>query len=443
MKLIHHAFLFLTALWLTPLDVLSAADAPLTAGIAAVEITPDVTLINWVNKKPYGEVLDPLFVRALVLSDAKQRVAILAFDLVETRESLTAEVRAAVTKELGIPGDHVLLNASHSHSAPFPPAGDEILLPPEKALMHPQSETELYRAWAARLPEWCVAAVKQADTSRRPATLGLARAWAGEVLFNRRPVGHDGMVKTTLEPANPYALPEAQRFGPVDPTLTWLSLRDPAGKPLAAAFHLPAHSVSVYGENTGLSADWPGAVVCRVKSALGVETMFLQGCAGDIVPWRRGVKNVERMGELVAERALAAEANWQTLPAAPLVAHNVAVELPYHERWRGQTPRPTKRSEVQLITYGSLAIVALPGEPLTRLGQAIQERSPFPHTLVLGYSNGSGVQYVGVPGEKAKGGYEMGEWGLGSDEAGSVLIDAAVKMLNTAQPPSRSRETEP
>jgi hypothetical protein len=92
-------------------------------------------------------------------------------------------------------------------------------------------------------------------------------------------------------------------------------------------------------------------------------------------------------------------------------------------------PSATKHSEVQLITVGPLALVALPGEPLTKIGQAIQERSPFPETLVLGYSNGSGVQYVGVPGEKSKGGYEMGPWGLGDDSCGGVLIEAAVKLL--------------
>jgi neutral ceramidase len=412
------------------------ADTPLAAGIAAIEITPDVNLVNWVTRMPYGAVLDPLFVRALVLSDAAdRRVVLLAFDLVETREEFNAEVRAAISKELGIPGDHVLLNASHSHSAPFSPTGKDVLSIAEQKLMQPQQGTVLYRTWSASLTGRCVDAVRKADASRRPATLGLARAWAGEVLFNRRPVCKDGTVKSTLAPANPYALPEAQRFGPVDPTLTWLSLRDDAGKPIAAAFMLSAHAVAVYGEHTGLSADWPGAVVKRLNTSLGVETMFLQGCAGDIVPWRRGVRNAERMGEVVAERALAAEANWQALPAAALRAANVVVELPFSERSRGETGQPVKRSEVQLITYGSLAIVALPGEPLTRVGQEIQERSPFPHTVVLGYSNGSGVQYVGVPGEKTRGGYEMGEWGLGSDEAGGILIEAAVKILTEAHNP--------
>lgn len=405
----------------------------LSAGSAAIDITPDVNLINWVNQKPHGKVLDPLYVRALVLSDGAARVVFLALDLVENRESFSADVRAAITKDLGVAGDHIVLNASHSHSAPFPPPGNEPLIVPEKKLMLPQLETDLYRAWSARLLTSCVNAAKQADAARRPATLGLARAWVGDVLFNRRPVGADGIVKTTLVPANPYALPAGLRFGPVDPTLTWLSLHDESGKPIAAAYHLAAHAVSVYGEDPGLSADWPGAVGRALKTKLGIDPLFLQGCAGDIVPARRGIKHAEAMGHLIAERAAGAEANWQALPDSPLTAARREVDLPYSERARAETQRPSKRSEVQLVTYGSLAIIALPGEPLTKIGQAIQERSPFPHTLVLGYSNGSGVEYIGIAGEKAKGGYEMGEWGLGTDEAGPVLIEAAVKLLEAAR----------
>ena len=78
---------------------------------------------------------------------------------------------------------------------------------------------------------------------------------------------------------------------------------------------------------------------------------------------------------------------------------------------------------------GTLAIVTLPGEPLSGLSTAIQERSPFPHTIVLGSSNGRGIGYVGLPGNKIKGGYEMSDVGHGADEAGGFLVDSAVRLL--------------
>ena len=68
-------------------------------------------------------------------------------------------------------------------------------------------------------------------------------------------------------------------------------------------------------------------------------------------------------------------------------------------------------------------------EPLNELGVAIQDRSPFPHTLVLGYANGRGATYVGLPGKKWKGGYEMSHVGTGGDEVGQSMVDSAIRLL--------------
>ncbi|MEY4940993.1 MAG: hypothetical protein RIQ93_2728, partial [Verrucomicrobiota bacterium] len=126
-----------------------------------------------------------------------------------------------------------------------------------------------------------------------------------------------------------------------------------------------------------------------------------------------------------------ARAAAQTLPlaAAPLVVGQAVVGLPLTPASVAQLGRPTTDSEVQVITCGELAIVGLPGEPLVGLAQEIKRASPFPHTLVLGYSNGDGVEYVGLPGEKAKGGYEMGPYGLGTDECGGILVATAGRLL--------------
>ena len=48
---------------------------------------------------------------------------------------------------------------------------------------------------------------------------------------------------------------------------------------------------------------------------------------------------------------------------------------------------------------------------------------------MLGYSNGNGVHYVGLPGEKARGGYEMGVAGAGTDECGGLLVETANRVL--------------
>ena len=83
---------------------------------------------------------------------------------------------------------------------------------------------------------------------------------------------------------------------------------------------------------------------------------------------------------------------------------------------------------------------------MTEIGMAIRDRSPFPQTLVLGYSNGNGVHYVGLPGEKARGGYEAGVAGAGTDECGAMLVETALRLINDvygrAQPTTPTRTTQ-
>ena len=106
--------------------------------------------------------------------------------------------------------------------------------------------------------------------------------------------------------------------------------------------------------------------------------------------------------------------------------------------WLSKTKPPTE-AEIQVISCGDLAFVALPGEPLIEISFAIQKASPFPHTLVLGYSNGDGVEYVGPPGEKIKGGYEMGPDGRGTDECGGMMVATALRLLREHRGPLANR----
>ena len=418
---------FAVSLAIGGLPLTTAAD--LTAGAARAEISPSTNVLNWVDHKPYPGVLDPVFVRATVVSDGANRVALIAWDVTDTREGFVAKVRAAVSRATGIPGTNILITASHTHSAPWVPSENDSLLEAERRTLLPVQNGPGYSEWAENLITRTVAAAKQADKARKPVTLSIARAWAGDLVFNRRPIREDGKVETSFTPADPYSLPHGERFGPVDPTLTLLGFVDASGASLSTLFTLPCHPVSIYPHDPRVSADWPGPVSARLSAAFGGEASFFQGCAGDIVPVRRGLPPRDKMAELIGDRALAAWTNRHLIQSGSLQALVVPVRLPLNDAARQDTGKPAFDSEVQLITYGSLAIVAIPGEPLTGLGMEIQRRSPYPHTVVLGYSNGGGVQYVGSTGDKRKGGYEMGVAGAGEDRCGQIIINAACQAL--------------
>lgn len=403
----------------------------LRAGIAKADITPDPQMLNWtlVPPRPYAEVHDPLFVRALVLSDAQTRVAIISWDLLDAREYAVARVRAAVSQATGIPGRHILVQASHNHSGPKSEMGAEPNTARELRTSRPVQQSPVYRPWADRLIETCVDVVRRAETASQPADIFIGRASVAEWMFNRRPVRSDQTVQSTLLPADPYVLGNGLRFGTVDPTLTVLSLRARSGGSIALLFHVPIHVVAVYSQYKGISADWPGRVAELIRAKGGGEAMFLQGCAGDIVPARRGFEAVEAMATLISERALAADKVAVKLPTGALSVSRAVLGLPATDAAAKDLGRESIDAEVMAVTMGTLAIVTLPGEPLQELATAIQRRSPFPDTIVLGYANGRGVGYVGLPGGKAKGGYEMSEVGAGTDEAGGFLVETAVRLL--------------
>ncbi|HEY1108905.1 MAG TPA: hypothetical protein VGE76_09740, partial [Opitutaceae bacterium] len=368
----------------------------LRAGAARVEITPEVAMLNWNTLRPYGAVHDPVFARAVVLDDGATRIAFVGWDMLDAREYAVARVRRAISGATGIPEAHIIVHATHNHSGPKSEMGPEPVLPKEQVKSRPAQQHPVYRAWADALVEKCVALVRQADAAAVPVSLWLGRAHVGEWLFNRRPVKPDGTVQTMMVPADPLALPAGLRFGPVDPTATVLSLRGAEGRSVATFFHLTAHAVAVYGAYPGVSADWPGAAMQALRTDLGGEAFFLQGCAGDIVPARRGLDAAMTMGQGIAARVAKASKLAVKLPAAALRTWTTTLELPTTPEAAVTMKRPTLSAEVQLVTCGPLALVTLPGEPLLELATAIQAGSPYPHTLVLGYTNGRGVGYVGL-----------------------------------------------
>lgn len=435
-------------LFLAVLSALAAAPAEkpisLRVGAAREDITPDVTVRNWVTGKTYDNVLDPLYVHVLVIDDGRTKAAIIRWDLVDVSESARDEVRKVVGGALSIPGENILINASHTHSAPWAPVYSGGQRGRERdtwwalRYMPTQNAYPPFRKWMDRILAASEQAARRAAAGARPADMLIGRVAVSEFLNNRRPRAPAwGLAEPRPTPIvnyshkdwNPDVLQGGAVFGPMDRTLTLVAFRDPQAATIATLFHVACHAVSIYPSNPGISADWPGAASARLSAVFGGESMFLQGNAGDINPWRRGAAAVAEMAEGLAKKSQAAMRFAVKLSPGPLTFGRSTVELPLMPAARERTGTDRVIAEVQVVVCGPLAFVTLPGEPLTALGVQIRERSPFPQTIVLGYSNGNGVHYVGLPGEKARGGYEAGVAGAGEDAAGQLLVETAVNLL--------------
>lgn len=441
-----HSITFLFPAFLGAAVLASAAEpeVPLKAGVARVDITPEPAVLNWVTGKPYGEVHDPLCLHLLLLDDGKSRVAVVRWDLVDVSESARDEVRRVVSAELAMPAENILVNASHNHSAPWSPVWNGGLRGRERdtwwalRYMPAQNEFPPFHRWMDTLLSAATKAAHEAAASLQPISLQVTRFSAGDYLFNRRPRSAawglaPGNRPAVVPPTNPDWDPEllqsGMTFGPMDRTFTVLALRDETGKSVASVFHVACHAVAIYPSNPAISGDWPGAASRAIAAVGGGEALFLQGCAGDVNPFRRGEAAVKTMAEALADKTRRALPTAVRLQAGPLRVARKVIRLPITAEAQKRVGDPTVAAEIQVITCGPLAIVALPGEPMTELGLAIREHSPFPQTLVLGYSNGNGAHYVGMRGEKARGGYEAGTPGAGTEDCAQLMIDAAGELL--------------
>ena len=79
----------------------------MSAGAAEAVITPT---------KDADAIHDDLFVRALVVSDGNERIAILTADLIVIGRGTAADIRTKIHEATGIAEANIIINASHTHN---------------------------------------------------------------------------------------------------------------------------------------------------------------------------------------------------------------------------------------------------------------------------------------------------------------------------------------
>jgi neutral ceramidase len=405
--------------------------ASLLAGVGEHVITPPVgTPLFEPPDTPATGVHDDLFVRALALSDGQTIACIVTLDLLGLDADLVEHIHQAVQARTGLPPAQLMLAASHNHSAPLTLAAK------------PASQPTRNRAWEAHLIDQIAGCVAQAQEQMVAVTLAAGRAPV-QIGVNRRLA----LLSTTRMMPNPA--------GPLAPWVDVIRVDRVDGRPLAVLFSHAAHPVTVHDTATEFSADYPGAAVQTVRRRLGEEAvaLFAQGCAGNVnvLTWRGGFAAADQTGQALADAV--ANAARQAVPAAagPLRIISRELHLPYEQipadiaaallqrvqesydslQQQGGEPRaladqqsnlawarrmlelaqqpdpaPGLPFQVQGIALGDdLAILGLSSEPFVEYQLFLQEHSPFPQTLVLGYTN-CYAGYIPTAADYYLGGYE-------------------------------------
>jgi hypothetical protein len=288
---------------------------------------------------------------------------------------------------------------------------------------------------------------------------------------------HDNVEKVDTNPGYKGLLRPA---GPVDPQITFVSVRSTSGKPISLMASYGLHYVGGVTENT-ISADYFAIFADRVGELLGAERhqdppfvgIMANGTSGD-------VNNLERYSdEELAKRGPQPKKKYQPFEKAREVADLCASKvmeahktLKWHDHvklssvqrtltferryptkeevaWaesvkaRRIKPMSTSRYStystvlayaspdmpptldviVQTHRIGDLAVAAMPFEVFAEIGLELKQRSPIQPLMNISIANGS-HGYLPTPAQHKLGGYET--W-IGVNK---VQLDASVKMVN-------------
>ena len=225
---------------------------------------------------------------------------LLGGDLVGASGAWAQEVRERIGAAAGTTADHVLLNSQHTHAAPPTTGWSKIGGDWE---WHPE---ELH--YAGVLGDLLVSVASQAARNLRPARIGSARSVAEGLTVNRRQRVEGG----TILGWNP----DEQ----CDRDVAVLRVDAEEGGPICTVVAFAAHPVVVGPDVPEASSDFVGPLREHVRRWTGGECVFLQGCAGNIVPFEsfHTERGPERLfGQRLALVALQAWAAATLEPSRP------------------------------------------------------------------------------------------------------------------------------
>lgn len=232
----------------------------------------------------------PLRATALCLENDGTRLLVCDLDLTGLPTNVCDEMRAEIEQETGVPADHVSIGATHTHSAPVWNAETTNGLSPDMPGM------DLMPVWREKCRQAVLSACRMAVESLQPARIASGYG-ASEVTLNRRFSTPEG--RMVVSP---------HQGGLRDTTIALLRFDDLDGNTIASVVGYGTHPIVLAHQNTAISAEFPGALKEGVEKLVGGICLFLQGSAGDQIPFEAlsgDVRLAERIGNRIAADAAA------------------------------------------------------------------------------------------------------------------------------------------
>jgi hypothetical protein len=422
----------------------AAASGELRAGAAAVELVADDGMVIGGGIGPHKAVGQEgkLRASAVVIEDGQgARVALIECDVLMVDRDVLDAAAHRIERALNIPFDHILINATHTHSAPT------------TASIHGYRREE---GFTRQVGDKIVEAATAAARRLGPATMLFRLGEESSVGRNSRLLLADGTIWWT------GSYQDAVRpTGPFDPELPVWAFRRPDGSFEAVLFNHSTHTIGTARPGVR-SPSFYGLAAQELETAKGGTFLFFEGASGSThnfdlntpemtlrisravsdalekaeprpVHRVKGLRSefpftVRKFDEAADEKAVSDYCT-KRIKDSKAAEYTIGIframrkELAPH---RGET----RKTWVQAIQIGDTAVVGVPGECFTVLGEEIKRRSPFRYTYVFELAN----DYIGyIPDRK---GHELGGYqtwtGLHSylePGTGEAIVTESVRLL--------------
>lgn len=440
------AIFFLSAVALVvsvPLQPAAAGELKAGAAKAAFQADDSLVIGGGIGPgKAHGQEGELRASAVVVESPAGERAALVACDVLMIERDVLDRAAHRLERETGIPFDHILINATHTHHAPT------------TVTIHGYHREE---AFTRQVEDKIVEAGVAAYHRLAPSTFLFGVGEESSVGRNSRLLLSDGTIYWV------GSFTDAVRpTGPFDPELPVLAFRRGEGSFEAILFNHSTHSIGARKPGVRSPAFY-GLAAQEFEKEKGGTVIFFEGASGSThnldlnalematrikqaladtlekasarpIPHIRAIRKeislrVRKFDEADADRQVVAYCT-KRIPD-PKAAQGV-IDV-FRDMRKTLAPRQgeERKTWVQAIVLGDVAIVGAPGEFFTLLGQEIKRRSPYRYTFVFELAN----DYVGyIPDARAfdRGGYQvwMGLHSFLAKGSGEIIVDEAVGLLN-------------
>lgn len=454
----------------SPAAVKSKPGQVFRAGASTSNITPmlGTPIVGNFTEPLAKNIHDELHARCLALDDGTTKLVFVIIDNVGIDQVVFDEAKRLINEKTGVPKEHLLMSAVHTHSATS--AGGQGEKRRGWNMENPLDEYQVFLA--RRISDGVQVALNRLE----PARIGWGVGKVPQHLFNRRwvmkepvmnPFGGMDQVKMNPGIGNPNLLKPA---GPTDPEVSFISVQSISGHPIALLGNYSLHYVGGV-PNGDISADYFAVFADRMQELLKADRqdppfvgILSNGTSGDVNNINFGGKpekyppyaKMRIVADDVAQEVLRVyqhvhHQDWVRLQAAqselslkvrrasPEMLANIQKVLlrpdtakplynPLEKFYAKRVLQMQKEYPdniniiLQVFRIGDLGVTAVPFEVFTQTGLEIKEKSPIKPTFTIELANGS-YGYLPTPEQHKLGGYET--W-LSTNK---VQTDASEKIV--------------